>query len=336
MNSIQLSFIVPVYNRPDEVRELLQSLTKQTDPVFELIIVEDGSTISSKPVIDEYAEKLQIQYHFKDNEGPSIGRNYGLARAKGDYFLFVDSDCILPPHYVKTVRDFLLNHSDVDAFGGPDRADAQFNALQKSISYSLTSFFTTGGIRGGKKQVDKFYPRSFNLGFSRKVYEQTNGFPDTKLHPGEDMILAIEIVKMGFKTALISDAFVYHKRRTSLNQFKRQVYRFGFVRFVISLMYPDTFKIFFLLPSLFTLGFFVALFLGLTARWELAILYALYFTLVFLDASIKNKSLRVGATAVCTTAIQMYGYGTGFLFSIWKRLTLGSTNFMTWAETYRG
>ena len=336
MNSIQLSFIVPVYNRPDEVRELLESLSVQSDDDFELIIVEDGSSISSKPVIDEYAEKLQIQYHFKENEGPSIGRNYGLAQAKSDYFLFVDSDCILPPHYVKTVRDFLQTHPKVDAFGGPDRADAQFNTLQKSISYSLTSFFTTGGIRGGKKQVDKFYPRSFNLGFSRKVYEQTGGFPDTKLHPGEDMILAIEIIKKGFKTALISDAFVYHKRRTSLKQFKRQVYRFGFVRFVISLMYPDTFKVFFLLPSMFTLGFFAAILLGLTARWELAILYALYFALVFLDASFKNKSLRVGATSVLTTAIQMYGYGTGFMFSIRKRLTLGSNKFMSWAETYRG
>ena len=336
MKAPQLSFIVPVYNRPDEVRELLTSLAEQTDGDFELILVEDGSAVPSKSVVDEYSNQLNIRYFFKENEGPSIGRNYGIKEAVGDYFLFVDSDCILPPHYVETVRSFLISNPEVDAFGGPDRADAKFNTLQKAISYSMTSFFTTGGIRGAKKQVDKFYPRSFNLGFSRKVYEQIGGFPDTKLHPGEDMILAIEIIKNGFKTALISKAYVFHKRRTSLSQFKRQVFRFGFVRYVISLMYPETFKSFFTIPTVLTLGFFFAILMGLAARFEVAFLYLVYFGLVFIDASIKNKSLIVGFAAVMTTAVQIYGYGTGFLYSVFKSRQMGKEPFLTWAETYRG
>ena len=271
MSDPKLSFIVPVYNRPGEVEELLTSLATQSDPDFELVLVEDGSDKDSKQVVERFADQLTIHYFFKENAGPSIARNYGIARAGGDYFLFVDSDCIIPEHYVAEVRKFLNEHPEIDAFGGPDKADEQFNVLQKSISYSMTSFFTTGGIRGGKKQVDKFHPRSFNLGFSRKVYEAIGGFPDTRLHPGEDMILAIEIIRNGFKTALISEAYVFHKRRTSLKQFRRQVYRFGFVCMVISTLYTDTFKVFFLFSTAFTAGFATAVALAFFGRWELLI-----------------------------------------------------------------
>lgn len=336
MSNLRLSFIVPVYNRPDEVEELLSSLKTQTDPDFELILVEDGSDSDSKHVVEKYNVDLRIHYFYKENAGPSIARNYGIERASGDYFLFVDSDCILPSHYVAEVRRYLTDHPDVQAFGGPDMADKSFNTLQKSISYSLTSFLTTGGIRGGKKQVDKFHPRSFNLGFSRKVYEQMGGFPDTRLHPGEDMILAIEIIRGGFQTALISEAYVYHKRRTSLRQYKRQVYRFGFVRIVISAMYPDTFKPFFLIPTAFTAGFILAV-LGaiLGEEWMLGP-YLIYFFLVFLDATVKNSSPVVGLLSMVTTAIQMYGYGTGVAFSLWKRWTMKEVKYLEWAETYRG
>ncbi len=336
MAELSLSFIVPVYNRPDEVKELLVSLAHQSDPDFELVLVEDGSDRDSKAVVEQYSDQLTIRYFFKENEGPSIARNYGIARAQGNYFLFVDSDCILPGHYVAEVRQYLAAHPDVGAFGGPDRADENFNVLQKSISYSMTSFFTTGGIRGGKKQVDKFHPRSFNLGFSRQVYEQTGGFPDTKLHPGEDMILAITIIKGGFKTALIPNAYVFHKRRTNLRQFRRQVYRFGFVRMVISVLYPDTFKVFFLLPTAFTAGFFLSAPLVFFGQWWLLILYVFYFVLVKLDAAIRNRSVEVGVFSVITTTIQMYGYGTGFAYSLWKWITLGRERYLTWAETYRG
>lgn len=336
MSNPKLSFIVPVYNRPGEVEELLTSLTAQTDSDFELVLVEDGSDQDSKSVVDRFSDQLTIHYYFKENAGPSIARNYGIERAGGDYFLFVDSDCILPDHYVATVRNFLIDNPNIDAFGGPDKADQQFNVLQKSISYSMTSFLTTGGIRGGKKQVDKFYPRSFNLGFSRKVYDAIGGFPKTRLHPGEDMILAIEIVSNGFKTALISEAYVYHKRRTSLKQFRRQVYRFGFVRMVISTMYPKTFKVFFLFPSAFTAGFATSVALAFYGRWELFFLYILYFVAIKLDATVKNRSVEVGAFAMVTTAIQMYGYGLGMAFSIWKRLTMSKQDYLTWAETYRG
>ncbi|MGF1534794.1 MAG: glycosyltransferase [Bernardetiaceae bacterium] len=308
---IRLSLIVPVYNRPEEIKELLESLVHQTNNDFEIVIVEDGSTVSSEPIVNQYQDQLHLKYFYKDNQGPSIGRNYGIERATGNYFIFVDSDCILPPAYIEQVKA-ALESDFVDAFGGPDAAREDFSDLQKAISYAMTATLTTGGIRGKKKRVDRFYPRSFNMGISKAVVERLGGFPVVRLHPGEDMIFSIQILEAGFKTRLLPDAVVYHKRRTSLKKFYQQVYKFGFVRVIISALYPQTFKWFYAAPSVFLLGH-----LGLLAAASfvplLLAIPLLYASLVFVDAYGQNKSLAVAALAILTSYTQLFGYGMGFL-----------------------
>ncbi len=323
---IKLSVIIPVYNRPDEMKELLDSLSAQTFTDFELVVVEDGSTMKSEELCNAYRDQFLISYFYKENEGPSIARNYGLARAKGNYFLFFDSDCILPAHYMETIHNELTNNF-VDCYGGPDGAMDDFSNFQKAVSYAMTSFFTTGGIRGGKKQVHKFHPRSFNLGFSKAVYENTGGFPVTTMHPGEDMVFAIEVIKRGFKTRLIQDAYVFHKRRVSFKKFYKQVFGFGKTRYIISKHYPETFKIFFLFPSLFTIGTLGALILGASVHQIFAFPILLYTVLVLADAISKSKSFKVGFLALLASFVQLFAYGIGFMDAIWKHKVLGKDEF---------
>lgn len=307
------SIIVPVFNRPDEIEELLASLAQQTDKKFEVVVVEDGSTIRCDAVIEKYSSIITINYYYKKNERPAIARNYGMARARGNYFLFFDSDCILPPDYIETLRKELAENR-LDAFGGPDMASKDFNTDQKAISYAMTSFFTTGGIRGGGEKISKFYPRSFNMGVSREVYEKVGGYPIVKMHPGEDMVFAIEIIRQGFTTGLISGAKVFHKRRTKLSQYYSQVFKFGKTRIIISKVYPETFKLFYLLPTAFMLGTLGLLLLSLYSLWFLVpiVLYAL---VVFLHSAFIN-GLKVGALSVLTAYIQHFGYGMGVLRAI--------------------
>ena len=330
---LSFSIIIPVYNRPDEMKELLESLSKQTFMDFELVVVEDGSDIKSEALCEQYTDKINIAYYYKENAGPSIARNYGLERAKGNYFLFFDSDCIIPDHYMETINKEL--HTDfVDCYGGPDRAMDDFSAFQKAVSYAMTSFFTTGGIRGGKKQVDKFHPRSFNLGFSKAVYDNTGGFPVTRMHPGEDMVFAIEVIKRGFKTRLVENAYVYHKRRISFKKFYKQVKGFGKTRYIISRHYPETFKIFFLFPSIFTIGLaglllFAAFYSPLFFLFIL--LYALF---LFADSLIKSRSLKVAILSVAASFIQLCGYGIGFIDAFWKHLILGKDEFGVFGKSF--
>ena len=332
---IKLSIIVPVYNRPDEMKELLDSLSAQTYKEFELVVVEDGSAIKSEDLCKSYQDRINISYYYKENEGPSIGRNYGLARAKGNYYLFFDSDCILPAHYMETIHKE-LSENFVDCYGGPDGAMADFSNFQKAVSYAMTSFFTTGGIRGGKKQVHKFHPRSFNLGFSKAVYENTGGFPVTRMHPGEDMVFAIEVIKRGFETRLIREAYVFHKRRISFKKFYKQVFGFGKTRYIISKHYPETFKIFFLFPSIFTLGTIGALLLGLLVHSIFAFPVLLYATLVLFDAISKSKSLKVGFIALAASFVQLFGYGIGFIDAVWKHIVLGKDEFGVFGKGFYG
>ncbi|RKD96987.1 glycosyltransferase [Marinifilum flexuosum] len=327
MNSdIQFSIIVPVYNRPDEMKELLDSLVVQTYKEFELVVVEDGSSIKSEELCKSYSDQINISYYYKENQGPSIGRNYGLAKAKGNYFLFFDSDCILPAHYMETIHKELTENF-VDCYGGPDGAMDDFSDFQKAVSYAMTSFFTTGGIRGGKKQVHKFHPRSFNLGFSKAVYENTGGFPVTTMHPGEDMVFAIEVIKRGFETRLVSDVYVFHKRRISFKKFYKQVFGFGKTRYIISKHYPETFKIFFLFPSLFVLGTIGSLLLGLILHQVFAFPILLYTFLVFADALTKNKSIKISIKALAASYVQIFAYGIGFMDAVWKHKVLGKDEF---------
>jgi glycosyltransferase involved in cell wall biosynthesis len=323
--TINFSIIIPVYNRPDEMKELLDSLAAQSYKDFELVVVEDGSSDKSEELCQQYQDQIQISYYYKENQGPSIARNYGLARAKGNYYLFFDSDCILPAHYMETIHKE-LSENFVDCYGGPDGAMDDFSDFQKAVSYAMTSFFTTGGIRGGKKQVHKFHPRSFNLGFSKKVYENTGGFPITSMHPGEDMVFAIEVIKRGFETRLVRDAYVFHKRRISFKKFYKQVFGFGKTRYIISCHYPETFKIFFVFPSLFTLGCVGAILLGIFLPVFLAPI-ALYTTLLLIDAVFRCKSVKVGVIALLASFVQLFGYGIGFIDAVWKHKILGKDEF---------
>ncbi len=310
---MQFSIIVPVYNRVEEVKELLESLTKQSQKNFELVLVEDGSSEKCDILAGEYSEKLQISYYYKENEKPAVARNFGAARAKADYFLFFDSDCIIPENYFEILTKS-LSENYVDAFGGPDAAQPNFNTVQKSISYAMTSFFTTGGIRGGKETVDKFYPRSFNMGISREAFFKIGGFPITKMHPGEDMVFSIEIIKQGFQTRLIPEAFVYHKRRNTLSSFFRQVRLFGKTRWVISQVYPETFKLHFFAPSVFTLGTFGLLVLSsVSPLFLLPILF--YCILIFTDSLLEYQKPDVAVLSVVMSFCQLTGYGIGFLDS---------------------
>ncbi len=311
------SLIVPVYNRPDEVSELLESLAKQTLRDFEFILVEDGSSLKSDKILESYKDSFPINYIDRENQGPSLARNTGMAEANGDYLLFVDSDCILPPDWMEKIFESLQNNP-VDCFGGPDRAADKFNDVQKAISFAMTSFITTGGIRGGAKQMDKFHPRSYNMGISRELYQEMGGFPNTRMHPGEDMVFSIELMKRSYKTALFNDCFLYHKRRSSLKQFFRQVYRFGYTRYIISKVYPDTKKIIFWFPSMFLFGSIFLLFTGslfhLFYLLPLAFLFILFFSVSWLS----NRSIKVALLSILTSLIQLIGYGWGFARSFFN------------------
>lgn len=311
------SLIIPVFNRPDEIRELLDSLINQTykDP-YEIVIVEDGSATTSEAVIDHYKDDLDITYLFKQNTGPGDSRNYGMRHAKGNYFIILDSDCIIPPDYLEKVAAS-LKANFVDCFGGPDAAHESFSNIQKAINYSMTSVFTSGGIRGNKKAVDKFQPRSFNMGISKEAFERSGGFGN--IHPGEDPDLSMRLWDEGYESKLIPEAFVYHKRRISFKKFFLQVKKFGMVRPILNSWHPGSARIFYWFPSLFIMGLVVSLLLLFSGQQQYLwtfILYVAYFTLVFVDALIKNKNLVVALLAVVAVMIQFFGYGYGFLKSV--------------------
>jgi glycosyltransferase involved in cell wall biosynthesis len=318
---LSFSIIVPVYNRPKEIEELLDSLTKQTNTDFEILIIEDGSEIKSDWVVKKYEEHLNVKYYFKMNTGPAQTRNYGCTQAHGNYFIFLDSDCILPQGYFEAVQRS-LQQDYVDAFGGPDQAHESFTTLQKAINYSMTSFFTTGGIRGGGEKLEKFMPRSFNMGFSREVFEKTGGFPTVRFAKakaaGEDLDLSIQIVKFGFKTRLIKEAFVYHKRRTSLKQFYNQVFNFGFARISVSKRHPESLKLVHFAPSVFTLGIVGVMVLSVFWSMYFWLPVMLHILMLFLHSTIKNRSIHVGLLSILTSYIQLLGYGSGFITAIWK------------------
>ncbi|WP_437395170.1 glycosyltransferase [Flagellimonas lutimaris] len=307
------SIVVPVYNRPEEVRELLESLQKQDfSEDFEVVIVEDGSLESSEDIVKLFQDNLQISYYYKENSGPGDSRNFGMQKAKGNYFIILDSDCILPKQYLSEV-DKELKKEFVHCFGGPDAADASFTTVQKAINYVMTSFLTTGGIRGGEKAVGKFQPRSFNMGISRDAFEKAGGFG--RIHPGEDPDLTFRIWNAGFNTRLFPKAFVYHKRRIDWNKFYIQVNKFGMVRPILNKWHPGTAKPTYWFPTLFMLGLCVAIILAIIGLWLPLLLYAFYFSILFLDALIKNKNVMVAFLAIYAALTQFTGYGIGFFKS---------------------
>ena len=312
------SVIVPVYNRVDEVRDLLASLACQTSGDFEVVIVEDGSTVPCKEVVDAYRDKIDIQYFHKENEGRSIARNYGMEHARGEYFVFFDSDCVIPPDYFATLKA-ALDADYTDCFGGPDAAHDSFTDVQKAINYSMTSFLTTGGIRGGKVKLERFVPRSFNMGYSRKVWEQIGGFREMF---SEDIDMSTRVRRSGFSIQLIRDAYVYHKRRTSLRLFCRQIYVFGMSRITLKLLYPDSLKLVHCLPAAFVLGTAAMILLALIWHWWAILPLAAYLVAVWLTAIASTKSLKIGSLAVLTSVIQLGGYGIGFIKAYFLKIIM--------------
>lgn len=310
------SFIIPVFNRPEEIRELLQSMTSlEFSRQFEIVIVEDGSTIPAHNVIDQYRDLLHIKYFSKENTGPGDSRNYGMKRAGGDYFLILDSDVILPKEYLSEVDKFLSGNF-LDFFGGPDGAHHNFTDLQKAINYSMTSLFTTGGIRGNKNAVGKFQPRSFNMGLSKNAFEASGGFGT--IHPGEDPDLSLRLWSLGFRSSLIPNAMVYHKRRIDWDKFYTQVNKFGKARPILNLWHPQSARITYWFPSVFLTGLVVAIVLSFFGHTWLLIFYLVYMLIIGLDAAIKNKSFNIGIAAIRATLVQFWGYGVGFAASLWK------------------
>ena len=377
---MKYSIIVPVYNRPDEVDELLQSLCQQEVKDFEVIIVEDGSSVPCDDVCRKYKEQLDLKYFMKRNSGPGQSRNYGAERASGEWLIVLDSDVVLPPGYLKAVNSQLSARPNgtlserseertlnsqlyPDAFGGPDASHPSFTPVQKAISYSMTSFFTTGGIRGGKKKgaLDKFYPRSYNMGIRREVYQQLGGF--SKMRFGEDIDFSYRIVEAGYKTALLPDAWVWHKRRTDFRKFFRQVFNSGIARINLEKRHPGTMKLVHMLPMVFTVGVLLLSLIALVAlvfaligllsaskpgcNMGLVVTYIglvvaaltlspllLYAIIICIDSTRKNHSLRVGLLSVPAAFVQLMGYGLGFLKAWWKRIVLRQDEFTAFEKNF--
>jgi glycosyltransferase involved in cell wall biosynthesis len=316
------SIIIPLYNRPQEIKELLESLTLQTYTDFEVLVLEDGSVNDAADIVKAFEDKLNVRYFVKKNEGQGFTRNYGFERATGDYFVIFDSDCLIPADYLQIVNDYLKTNW-LDAYGGPDDAHPSFTPVQKAISYSMTSPFTTGGIRGNKKAIGQFHPRSFNMGVSRKVWETVGGFIITR--SGEDIEYSIRIHSAGFKIGLIPDARVYHKRRTDFIQFYKQLHFFGRARINVYKFFPSELKAVHFFPAIFTLGIFFTLIANIL-RWPIAELcnfaYALFVLLIFFHSWWRNKSVKVAFLSTIAAFTQLIAYGFGFMQDFWKRVVL--------------
>ena len=316
------SIIIPLYNRPQEIDELLATLVTQSYTQFEVLVIEDGSSLKAKEIVERYAGELDIRYFYKENAGQGFARNYGFERAKGDYFIIFDSDCLIPQDYLEIVKDYLFDHH-LDAYGGPDAAHDSFTPVQKAISYGMTSVFTTGGIRGNKKHVGQFHPRSFNMGVSREVWEKAGGFKITRL--GEDIEYSIRIHHLGFKIGLIPGARVFHKRRTSLIQFYNQIHFFGRARINIYKHFPSELKLVHFFPAVFTLGILAVLILNILhspLAYAGNLFLLVYFMLIFFHSLILNKSLKVAFLSIISSFIQLIAYGLGFIQDFIKRIVL--------------
>lgn len=336
--SMKYSFVIPVYNRPDEVDELLESLCQQELGDFEVLVVEDGSSIPCEEVVARYADRLDVHYYTKPNSGPGQTRNYGVERAKGEYVLILDSDAVLPGGYLAAVEAELAANP-CDAFGGPDRSHASFTAMQKAINYAMTSFFTTGGIRGGKKKMDKFYPRSFNMGVRTEVYRQLEGFSEMRF--GEDIDFSTRIFKGGYSCRLFPEAWVWHKRRTDLRKFFKQVHNSGIARINLTKRHPGTLKLVHLLPAVFTVGCLLLVVLSAVAAiagcphwWAMLAPLALFSLIILVDATRAEHSLGVGVRAVAAAFVQLTGYGSGFLRAWWWRCVLGHGEFDAFRKNF--
>ena len=307
------SIIIPVYNRPGELDELLASLMKQTFKNFEVIAVEDGSAITAEKVVEKYSGQLRIIYLIKPNSGPGPSRNFGFDCASGNYLIVFDSDCIIPADYLLRVDTFLTT-TPLDAWGGPDRGHESFSIVQRAMGYTMSSVLTTGGIRGNKNYEANFQPRSFNMGMTKETFLKTGGFKFDRY--AEDIELSVRMRKLGLRVGLIPEAFVFHKRRVNFEQFFKQVSGFGKGRILVGKAHPGSIKLVHCLPSIFLLGlifapiiFFAQSRMGLL----LVLVYSAYFSAIAIDAWVTTKSLPVAVLSIPSSFVQLCGYGYGFL-----------------------
>lgn len=316
-DKIRYSVIIPVYNRVDEVADLLESLDKQTVKNFEAVFIEDGSTVPCKDMVDKY---LFASYYFKENEGRSIARNYGIERSRGEWLVFFDSDCVVPEDYFEKLDRQIDANPGISCFGGPDAAHDSFSDTQKAINYSMTSFLTTGGIRGGKISLEKFVPRTFNMGYKREVYDRIGGFREMF---SEDIDMSTRIRNAGYAVALFPEQFVYHKRRVDFRKFLRQVYVFGMSRITLKLLYPGSLKIVHTFPALFVIGVAAMILLGIFCSPLWLIPLALYLVAIFVAAVVATKSLKISILAIPASILQLGGYGCGFIKAYVTKILFG-------------
>ncbi|MEC3882044.1 glycosyltransferase [Parapedobacter sp. 10938] len=328
---MDISFIIPVYNRPAEIKALLDSMAAQTTRAFEVVIMEDGSWDTCEREVAAYKKELNVKYFYKENGGPGLARNEACKIATGNFFIFLDSDCLLPPQYVSVVCEHLLN-SKIDAFGGPDAAREDFSPLQKAINYSMTSYFTTGGIRGGSERHEKFHPRSFNMGYSREVLLETGGFSSMRF--GEDIDMSLRMIKAGFQTKLIKEAFVYHRRRTSIRQFFKQIFNSGIARINLYKRHPDSLKLVHFAPAVFTVGVFLIILFSIFVSSSFLFFLILYAGCILLDATVKARNSYIGVLAVATSYIQLIAYGIGFIYAAINRLLLRKKEFAEFEHSF--
>lgn len=320
---MKFSVIIPVYNRPEELSELLQSITKQRVADIEVVVVEDGSKSDSKDIVDGFSTKLPIQYVVQENTGQGFARNKGMKAAVGDFFVILDSDVLLPPDYFQKLLNAIVSRG-LDAFGGPDAAADDFSALQKAMDFAMTSFWTTGGIRGKMKDPSNYQARGFNMGVSRKVFEATGGFADP--NQGEDIEWSIRIKKAGFKLELIEEAFVYHKRKNTLVSFAKQAFSFGRNRVNVSRFHSGAIKAVHWLPTAFLLfSLFIPFFYIVNKQlFELsAAIFIIWSTGVVFSAAIQNSSVKVGVLSWFTSVSQLWSYGLGLPLELLRKAIRG-------------
>lgn len=328
----RITVIIPVYNRPEEVVELLDSLTMQAlKSEVEVIVVDDGSVKRCEAEVEPFKSQLDLKYIYQDNQGPGRARNNGAVYATGEYLVFLDSDCVLPSDYLKMTIDH-LDRQPFDCFGGPDKAHQFFSSIQKAISYSMTSLFTTGGIRGGKKKMDKFYPRSFNLGVRKTVFDKIGGFSDMRY--GEDVDFSMRVVENGYTVGLIDDTFVYHKRRNTFKSFFKQVFSSGTARIELASRHKGALKLVHLLPALFVIGIPISIALGIWVHWAFALCLPLWVALLVVDAYFETNSVKVALLSAVSGLIQITGYGLGFLTALWHKIFSRDKKYVAFRNTF--
>ena len=321
------SLIIPTYNRLNELQELIPTIEQQEYDLtsIELVIVDDGSTDGTSAYINSYKSDLKITYVKQQNQGPGPARNIGMSLATGAYFIFVDSDCLLPPQYFSELAAGITAEG-YEAFGGPDTYHPSFSPLLKAINYAMTSFIGTGGTRGSKKSIAKFYPRSFNMGISRTVYDIIGGFGS--MRHGQDMDYSARIYQAGFQVGLISDAFVYHKRRTSLWRFFKQIHNWGVTRINLAGLHPNMLKPIHLAPAFILIAGLLILLSAPFWLWGFALLkfglLGLVALMIFISIQsfLEYRSVQVALLSILTLFIQVFAYAVGSLNGIWQKWIL--------------